>query len=253
MTNLARFSQKYPRYQFSSQFYTSINDLDSVISFFNYYDSLFKVPDLGCQLISIFHNEDGAEVGTEISAVEPGMSVRVSARELGIQARGMVAVIAVPDQDIGSFKNISFDIKDRVTTGFYMDFYDGDRLVDTMHEWEPVDFISPRERVVYVGIKYNDRVSESGLVFTCPTMFDGDPGTILFKLKNELGICVGSAKIKGLESMTTCCVSYSELFDNFGRVLVESSILIVEVIGRLASDPLTYERHVSGDFHVHHI
>jgi hypothetical protein len=253
-SNFSQLLDSHPRFEFGTQFAPVGAGWNTTISFFNYFNQVFKQQPIEAELLLAFFGADGCERGAFRIGVAPQSGMQVDGRNLGISSDGMVAVAAVPLADIEALAGNTVKLRRHIGTGFYVCWEKDEGHRDVMHEWTPVTRQPLPSQVQYAGFSSGPGLAAQGLVITNPTFGSGDAlwARPRLEILDMSGNPVDNRELPAIPPMGTQRVELSA-FTSFAEQMSRHGRAVARVTSANVAGLFTFERHGSGDFHLHHL
>lgn len=250
---LRNFMKAYPNFALASQYGPVAGNINSTISFHNYFEQIFPNSQIDVTLNLFYFNFDGVEMGNFSLHVPTNSSIQFDASKENIKSDGLVVIAAVPNKNIHLIKPSAMKIRPQITTGFYIKWEGRNGAIDIMHEWSLLSSSSIVKKIHHIGLLNKINI-KYGLILMNTVL--GEKFYSLPKLslmnssRSEL---LGEVTLDKISSMCTKVLILNDIFPDIDYLLDENSSLILDLIGENLAPPLTVEWHAAGDFHIHHL
>lgn len=254
MNTINSFLLKNPRYPLSTQYAPVSDVMNCVISFFNYFDQIFRNSNTAVTLHLFFFDKYGNSSAQRVIQVAANESLQFDARAEGVISDGMVAVAAIPESNIDLVNTSGIKIRSNINTGFYIKWENLNGGCDLMHEWTPVQTTSIPLAKHHIGFIAAQSKIDHGLILMNPVAQTGAVSRPLLVLR-ESGQSASLAKksLEPIPALGTQVLHLSSIFPDFPDRIASGQPLILDIIAENLSPPLTAEWNGQGDFHFHHI
>ncbi|HAL95221.1 MAG TPA: hypothetical protein DCP55_04545 [Chitinophagaceae bacterium] len=255
--NLDAFIKKQPNFSIPTTYFKVTSKFSTVISFYNYFKEIFPDLETPVTLNVFIFNSGGLQVAHKQFRLVTGESTQISLRELCAEMEGMVCCVAVPEFNLEDFARDKIVLRTKVSTGFYVTWFDDSNHVDIMHEWNTVSAGVQPFQTSFLNYSFLGGVIRPGVILMNTTHTSNregfaEPLMQLYTMKNGKQLVLQSKSIDPIPPMGTRVIDIYSLFGEARHFLEQYGTLGLSVSSANLPLPLTIESHESGDFHIHH-
>ncbi len=250
---LRNFMKAYPNFALASQYGPVSDNINSTISFHNYFEQIFPNSQIDVTLNIFYFNFDGTEAGNFSLHIPNNSSIQFDASKENVKSDGLVVIAAVPNKDINLIKPSAIKIRHQITTGFYIKWEGKNGGVDIMHEWSSLSTSPIVKKIHHIGLLNKINI-KYGLILMNIVIDEKSYSLPKLRLMNRSrSELLGEVTVDKIPSMCTKVLILNDIFPDIDRLLQENSSLVLDLIGENLAPPLTVEWHSAGDFHIHHL
>lgn len=217
------------------------------ISLFNYYSLLIEDRPVHANAYAYLFTEDGREFGRFERKLEPLQQWQFELSSVTRAFQGTVAVQLVPDS-LPALKHQKY-----VGTLFFATYWDDQGHCDFTHETDRMRFAADRHNQYEPAVIPSSKDLEMSVIVQ-NSFFGEDPSDCDPYFAVELRDHRGKSLIQKRMSLgprASSVLPLRDLFPNY-QVRLAGEVGSIHIRGRHINQPLTFLRHRSGDFNIHH-
>lgn len=253
------FLRNNPKFEVATTYYKVSEHFATVISFYNYYQEIFPQAHTPVTLHFFLFSSDGKQIAHHHEDLGAGCFLQKDLRDIcGRNHReGMVGVAAIPNFSLEELAQDKTPLRPKISTGFYVTWFDDENHVDIMHEWNPISLVPVKEKKSFLSYEFQEGKINPYVVLMNTTMGTqagaiATPKLQLYRTEKGKTEILSSAELEPIPGMGTRVVDILDTLPSAKELFKKHKTLGLSVTSQNLPLPLTMEVHESGDFHIHH-
>jgi hypothetical protein len=253
------FLKNNPRFEVTTTYFKVSEHFSTVISFYNYYQEIFPAADTPVTLHFFLFSSEGAQIAHHEEELGAGSFLQKDLREIcGTNHReGMVGVAAIPNFNLEDLAREKTPLRPKISTGFYVTWFDDKDHVDIMHEWNPISLVPVKEKKSFLSYEFHEGKINPYVVLMNTTLGNQEsalarPKLELYRTEKGKTEILSSFDLDPIPGMGTRVVDILNTLPEAKELFKKYKSLGLSVKSQNLPLPLTMEVHESGDFHIHH-
>lgn len=253
------FVNANPRFEVATNYYKTSDSFSTVVSFYNYYQEIFPAMETPVVLHFFVFDKNGNQIAYHNEKLDSGAFIQKNIKDIcGTKSEeGMVGVAAIPSFNLEETAQGKIPLRPKISTGFYMTWFDNQSHVDIMHEWNTVVLNETTEKKSYLSYEYHDGKIKPFVILMNTSIGNSEWASAEPKLelyvsnKGKINI-LSSHNLEPIPAMGTRVVDIFKTLPKGEELFRTHKTLGLLVSSRNIPLPLTMELHECGDFHIHH-